>query len=101
MKNLDMLSPDELDSYVGHPDFIIIDVREPEEFQAGHIRGAKNIPYKKLLGQISLSKEKTIILYCSRGSASLAAGRRMALQGYDVLSVVGGIREYRGRNMIR
>ncbi len=101
MKNLDTLSPDELDRYVDHPDFIIIDVREPEEFRNGHIRGARNIPYEKLMEQIFLSKEKTIILYCSRGSASLAAGRKMAQQGYDVLSVVGGIREYRGRNLIR
>lgn len=101
MINLDTLSPDELDQYVGHPDFIIIDVREPEEFRKGHIRGARNIPYEELLRQEELTREKTIILYCGRGAASLAAGRRMAGNGYDVLSVVGGIREYRGRNLIR
>lgn len=101
MKNLDTLSPDELDQYVGLPDFIIIDVREPEEFRRSHIRGALNIPYEKIMEQKHLTKEKTIILYCGRGSASLAAGRKLAQQGYEVLSVVGGIREYRGRNLIR
>lgn len=48
-------------------DWFVIDVREPEEFAAGHIEGAINIPYREILrhlNEIPNSKTAPILIYC-------------------------------------
>lgn len=54
-----------------------IDVREPDEYNAGHVKGAINLPPEKLMkGAMELSgvsKETAIIVYCRSGSRSKVA----------------------------
>lgn len=53
----------------------LIDVRTPEEYAAGHIEGAVNIPLQELAGRTSEigSKETAVILYCRSGNRSRQA----------------------------
>ncbi|MGN0203209.1 MAG: rhodanese-like domain-containing protein [Coprococcus sp.] len=86
-----------LDSYINKSPYIILDLRNHEEYAAGHIRGAQNLPYAYYDKFIEkLPREKTYILYCNYGSISMLAGKRMDEAGYDVLSISGGISSYRG-----
>lgn len=79
---------------------IIIDLRSGKEYREKHIKGAVNIPYEELEGDVPCSEGQEIILYCERGSVSMAAARALAAYGYRVKSVVGGIQAYRGPYLV-
>lgn len=79
---------------------IIIDLRSEDEYREKHIRGAVNIPYEELEGYFPYSTGQEIVLYCERGSVSMAAARALAADGYRVQSVVGGIHAYRGPYLV-
>jgi len=71
----------------------IIDVREPYEWQIGHIPGARLVPLATIPEEIKrLDKKRTIILYCKVGARSLHAARQLAQAGAsDVRNLSGGI----------
>jgi phage shock protein E len=72
---------------------IILDVRTPEEFAAGHIAGAINIPYTHLparLSEIPDAGDKEIVLYCATGVRAERAAERMREQGYTRLLHLDG-----------
>lgn len=100
MEQLHLISARELDSYVDrYPKVLIIDVRPREEYEISHIRYAVNLPYQE--GRFwKLPKNREIVVYCERGAASMAAARELKQQGYRVMSVAGGILEYKGRNLV-
>ena len=55
---------------------VLIDVRSQQEYEAGHLKNAKNIPVDKIAEDIKCfvpDKEKTIVVYCRSGKR---AGRR-------------------------
>ena len=83
-----------LDYYVGRKDSFLIDLRNPKEYHTGHIKGAVNVPYEEF------EEMQTLVLYCDRGGASLQAARILARNGYKTKTVIGGMKEYRGRNLI-
>lgn len=93
-----MITPKELDAYVGSTEAMIIDLREPEEFVRRHIRGAVNIPYERFEKTLMFPMDLELILYCERGSISISAARRLSECGYRVKTVVGGIHAYTGKN---
>ena len=75
MAGFDTISAHELDFFYRKGNALIIDLRSREEFAQGHYRDAVNIPYEDLEewenGQSEkLPKEKILVLYCDRGSAS-------------------------------
>jgi len=80
-------------------DFVLLDVRDPEEFRAGHIQGALSISRGMLefrVREALPSPEKPIVVYCAAGSRSLLAGQVLKVMGYvDVHSMAGGIRRWR------
>lgn len=100
MFNLETISPKMLDYYVGNKKAFIIDLRDSKSYAAGHIIGAVSIPYEGGRFLFRPPREKEIILYCERGSHSLMAARELAREGYRVRSVIGGIRAYRGNNLV-
>jgi len=54
---------------------VIVDVRTPQEFKSGHVKGSKNIPLQKIGNSISKLKGKEVILVCrSGGRAGSAKG---------------------------
>lgn len=58
---------------LSNPDFIILDIRTPGEFEGGHIAGARNIDfYAQTFAQQfrSLDREKTYLIYCRSGNRS-------------------------------
>ncbi len=78
-----------------NPDFVIIDVRTPEEFGAGHIENAVNIDFyseafRDMLN--ALDKNKTYLIYCRSGGRSGNALNIMAeLDFTEVYNMSGGI----------
>jgi molybdopterin/thiamine biosynthesis adenylyltransferase/rhodanese-related sulfurtransferase len=71
----------------------IIDVREPYEWQIGHIPGARLVPLDRIAAEIPrLDKRRETILYCKVGVRSMFAARQLADAGVsDVRNLAGGI----------
>jgi len=67
-------------------DYIVIDVREPDEFEAGHVEGALNIPPTQLMqGAKQLNgipKDSNFIIYCTTGSRSNVAMNILSSLGF-------------------
>ena len=101
MNRPEIISADELDGYVHRNGVLIIDLRSREEFEQSHIAGAVNISYDDFDESSPLPRNKLLVLYCDRGSASLAKGRELVEEGYRVQSVAGGIHAYRGKYLVR
>ena len=67
----------------GSESFTVVDVRDVEEFQEGHIAGAINIPVAVFASQSEvLDKKKQIIVYCNSGGRSYNAYRKLMKLGY-------------------
>lgn len=75
----------------------ILDVREDNEWESGHIRGAKHIPLG-LLGQRhnELDPRKEIIVVCRSGNRSGLACEMLESLGYKVINMPGGMMEWTG-----
>lgn len=58
---------------------------------------AINLPMAKIeKGQVTLPKNKTLIVYCETGGASTQAARLLDEMGYKVINCVGGLKNYKG-----
>ena len=77
------------------PDAILVDIRTPQEFNARHMEGAKNIDFYEGSFNDAISKlprDKPIFIYCHSGNRSGQAGQRMASMGFQhVYDLKGGI----------
>ncbi|MEZ4669235.1 MAG: rhodanese-like domain-containing protein [Anaerolineae bacterium] len=70
----------------------ILDVRQPDEFRAGHIAGAKLIPLGELNRRMNeLPKETEILCVCRSGSRSGAATGQLNSAGYNAVNLRGGM----------
>jgi rhodanese-related sulfurtransferase len=76
--------------------FVLIDVREDEEWAAGHISGAKHIPLGSLNIETTreLPKDKPIYLYCRSGKRAGNAEIIMKGLGFEKAKGIGGIIEW-------
>ena len=75
-------------------DFVLLDVRTPEEYEEGHIEGAFNIPLKELAYEVENeipNVETTIYLYCRSGVRVITAGHILYDLGYENVYNMGGI----------
>jgi rhodanese-related sulfurtransferase len=71
---------------------ILLDVRTPEEYHAGHAPSAIWIPLDEIANRIGeLDRNKAILAICRAGSRSQSAAEFLALQGYSTSNVTGGM----------
>src|SRR4051812_28014343 len=82
---------------------VVLDVRETEEWDAGHIPGARHVPRgyleSRVEGAIGADRAQKVVVYCASGQRSaLAANTLKSLLGYeDVASMNGGITLWKDR----
>ena len=78
-------------------DHVILDVRTPEEFAAGHIAGAILIPdyeIREKAESILTDKDQLILVYCRSGRRSKNAAKELAALGYTNIKEFGGINDW-------
>ncbi|WP_159472809.1 rhodanese-like domain-containing protein [Dyadobacter sp. 3J3] len=70
----------------------VIDVRKPDEFEAGHVDGAENIPLDTINESMTaLSKNETLYVHCAGGYRSMIAASILKSRGFDdVVNIEGG-----------
>ena len=80
-------------------DYLILDVRSPEEFAEGHIPHAINIPMEQFgeaPPQELPDRNQTIFVYCVKGIRSMNVANRLAHMGYKNIVEMGGIQDWHG-----
>lgn len=82
---------------------IVIDVRKPEEFQAGHILNAKNIALEKLEsdpGVVKKRKNKAVLAVCENGTRSGRAANALRKSGFEhAYAMKSGLAAWRAENL--
>ena len=74
----------------------ILDVREVDEFQAGHIEGALNAPLSTLDKEYEqLDSSKRYYVICQGGMRSERACQFLEAKGFDVVNVEGGMNQWK------
>jgi rhodanese-related sulfurtransferase len=74
---------------------LLLDVREPDEWQAGHAPGAQHIPLGELGARLEeLPKDRPIVCICRVGGRSARATEALRGAGYDVVNLAGGMRAW-------
>jgi rhodanese-related sulfurtransferase len=70
---------------------LLLDVRNPEEWEAGHAEGAAWIPMRELAErQEELPTDREIVVICKTGSRSDQVARALVAAGYGAVNVAGG-----------
>ena len=80
-------------------DYLIVDVRRPDEFAEGHIAGAVNVPNETIEDEAPDAlpdKEQTLLVYCRSGNRSKEASQKLADMGYTNVYEFGGINTWKG-----
>ncbi len=85
------VSPAVVDEVAQRPDApLLLDVRSPEEFAAGHVPGAVNIPHDQVAARLGeLDKSRWVLVYCRSGKRAGAAEGVLADAGFDVRQIEG------------
>lgn len=106
LEKVDEIDPDQLPDYHG---WVILDVREPEEFAAGHIPNAINIPRGFLEVRADLhhpkrydemaDRSQRFVCYCGGGHRSALAAQTLKEMGFaDAVSLRGGWTAWEARS---
>lgn len=91
--SLSAASPLEIqERLTGKDALFVLDVRQPQEFAGGHIKGAKLIPLHELGKRMKeIPQDKEILVVCRSGSRSSMAARQLAGAGFKVVNLRGGM----------
>jgi rhodanese-related sulfurtransferase len=81
-------------------DIQLIDVREPYEWEAGRLSGARHIELERVASQANtIDREKPVVFYCHVGARSGMAANAFRSAGYDAYSMDGGIAAWHQRGL--
>lgn len=79
----------------GSPDFVLLDVRGPDQFATGHIAGATHLPHGKIIASrmAAYSADTTFVVYCAgpHCNGAVRAAIRLAHLGRPVKTMPGGV----------
>ena len=82
--------------------YMILDVRRPDEFAAGHIPNAVNVP-SETIGTAEIAalpdKDQLILVYCRSGRRSKEASEKLVKLGYTNIVEFGGILDWTGETV--
>lgn len=78
---------------------VLLDVRTPQEYRAGHIPGSKNVPLQAIdkVASVAERKDTMLYVYCQSGARSRQAASALGRMGYTRVTNIGGIAAYSGK----
>ena len=89
------VTPAQATHLINREDALVVDVRDPGEYGAGHILGAKNVPLARIddgASDLGKRKDRPLILYCDTANRSGKALGALKKQGFTrVANLSGGI----------
>ena len=97
------ISPAEATRMMNHEKAVVLDLRDEQEFGAGHILNAMNIPAAKLAEQcdkLDKHKDRPVIFTCKQGMDSLHSARALRHKGFEKLYCLkGGLQAWQNANL--
>jgi rhodanese-related sulfurtransferase len=79
---------------------LLLDVRNPDEWHAGHAEGAAWIPMRELADrQEELPTDREIVVICKSGGRSAQVAQALAAAGYEAVNVAGGTEAWQAAGM--
>lgn len=89
---------DAQEAFERREEVVFLDVREPFEWDAGHIEGAVHVPLQSLPGNLDrLDRDRPIVAVCHVGQRSAIAADFLRRQGYDAYNLEGGMAVWAAR----
>lgn len=88
-----------LEEFHSTPNALLVDVRNPSEYGAGHIPGSVNFAMSRILKEAEEefpNQAVPLYVYCQSGARSARAGKLLDLLGYESVTDLGGIADYQG-----
>ncbi|MBM4177906.1 MAG: rhodanese-like domain-containing protein [Ignavibacteria bacterium] len=87
-------TPQEAKAMIGKGNVVVVDVRTPQEWNAGHLSGAVLVDFYDANFESNINrvgKDKQVVVYCARGGRSASATEKMASWGWkNVTNMTGG-----------
>jgi rhodanese-related sulfurtransferase len=78
----------------------LIDVREPHEWEAGRLSGARHIPIERVSSEaVTIDRDRTVVFYCRGGNRSEMVADAFSEDGYDAYNMAGGISAWAERGL--
>jgi rhodanese-related sulfurtransferase len=88
-------TPQEVAALLERGEIQLIDVREPSEYDAGRIAGARLVPLGDLTAEAeSIDRTRPIVFYCLSGARSGMATQAFVTAGFDARNMAGGLLEW-------
>jgi rhodanese-related sulfurtransferase len=88
---------------INHKNAVVLDVRAPSEYAAGHVLNSRLIPLGKLkerMGELEKYKDRPIVVVCRSGNRSGTACFLMGKQGFaQVYNLTGGVQAWEKNNL--
>ncbi|MBV8159577.1 MAG: rhodanese-like domain-containing protein [Acidimicrobiia bacterium] len=79
---------------------MLLDVREPDEWRAGHAPDAVHVPLAALAASVDrLDKDQPIVAVCRVGGRSERAAAALLQRGYDAVNLAGGMQAWRAAGL--
>ena len=67
----------------------LIDIRKKDEYEKGHIKGARNFERRHVLGKYTkLRKDQAVFMYCSNGNKSLSLAKKMSKENFKAVYIL-------------
>jgi hydroxyacylglutathione hydrolase/adenylyltransferase/sulfurtransferase len=94
------ISPKDVDDRRRAGGIQLVDVREPYEWEAGRIAGARHIELQSVAAQApTIDRERPVVFYCRVGARSAMAAGAFRRAGYDAYSMAGGIEAWADKGL--
>ena len=89
------VTPAQATHLINREDALVVDVRDPGEYSAGHILGAKNVPLARIddgASDLAKRKDRPLVIYCDTGNRAGKAMAALKKQGFGrVVNLSGGL----------
>ena len=94
------LEPERVAELVSSGEAELVDVRTDGEYEAGHVAGARHVPFEELTARSAeLDSERPLVLYCRSGGRSGAAAQAFNASGWETHTMAGGLLEWAERGL--
>ena len=94
------VDPDRARALIESGEVQVVDVREPYEWEAGRIAGARHIELERLAAEAgSLDRDRPVLFYCRPGARSGMAASAFRRAGYEAYSMDGGLTAWNQRGL--
>lgn len=92
------ITPQEARERMARPEVVVVDVREPDEYRAGHVPGARLLPLgtinEETAAAVIPDKNTEVLVYCRGGVRSKKGAQKLADLGYENVSEFGGLMQW-------